>query len=114
MSQCLFCDFVNKVLSVEPVYEDDQCIALHDINPQAPLHVLVIPKRHLTNVLEVGEAEETLAGHLLRVAAEIAKLKGIAEGGFRLTFNVNRDGGQSIDHLHLHLLGGRQMNWPPG
>ncbi len=114
MSDCLFCSFVNRVISIEPVYEDDQCIAINDINPQAPVHALVIPKRHVANALECGEADEALVGHLVRVSAEVARMKGVAESGFRLVINTNRDGGQSVDHLHVHVIGGRQMNWPPG
>ncbi|OIO91946.1 MAG: histidine triad nucleotide-binding protein [Armatimonadetes bacterium CG2_30_59_28] len=114
MSECLFCDFVNGVLSVEPVYEDSDCIAVNDINPQAPVHVLVIPKKHLVNCLEVGEEDEQLAGHLIRVAGEVARLKGVSDSGFRLVLNAGEQGGQTLDHLHLHLLGGRPMRWGPG
>ena len=114
MSECLFCNFVKGVASVQPVFEDEDCIAINDINPQAPVHVLVIPRKHLPNSLAMTEQDEKLVGHLIRVASEVARIKGIAEAGFRLVVNTGKHGGQTIDHLHLHLLGGRQMGWGPG
>ncbi|NLC57548.1 MAG: histidine triad nucleotide-binding protein [Armatimonadetes bacterium] len=114
MTDCLFCRIARGELPATILYEDDQAVAFEDIRPQAPVHVLVIPRKHLTNLLAVGPEDEALVGHLLRVASQIARDKGVAESGFRVTVNINRDAGQSVDHLHFHLLGGRRLGWPPG
>jgi histidine triad (HIT) family protein len=111
---CLFCKIVEKKIPSKILYEDDLCLAFEDINPQAPVHVLVIPKRHFSTALELKEEDRNLAGHLFLIANRIAKEKGIAEKGFRLVLNCNREAGQTIFHLHLHVLGGRPMHWPPG
>ena len=114
MSDCIFCRIVRGEVPSERVYEDEQVVAFRDVNPQAPVHILVVPREHLVNALALGEPQKELAGHLILVANELARREGIAESGYRLVLNCNRDGGQSVDHLHLHLLGGRPMGWPPG
>ncbi|MBM4132264.1 MAG: histidine triad nucleotide-binding protein [Nitrospira sp.] len=114
MSDCLFCKIAAKTIPAKLVHEDDQTVAFDDINPQAPTHVLVIPKRHAASIAELNEADAGLLGHLLLVGNQVAKQKGIAEGGYRLVVNTGRNGGQTVFHLHLHLLGGRPMHWPPG
>lgn len=114
MSDCLFCKIAAKVIPAKLVHEDDRAVAFDDINPQAPVHTLVIPRRHVASMAELNEADAGLLGHLLLVGNQVAKQKGIAEGGYRLVVNTGRNGGQTVFHLHLHLLGGRPMHWPPG
>ena len=114
MSACLFCRIVAGEIPASRVYEDDQLIAFNDINPQAPTHVLVVPKRHIDSLNALQSDDEALAGILVRRAAAIAGQLGIAESGYRTVFNTNRDGGQTVAHIHLHLLGGRAMSSPPG
>jgi histidine triad (HIT) family protein len=114
MSDCLFCKIATGQIGAALLHQDEQCVAFADINPQAPFHALVIPRRHLVNLNELHAADEALAGHLLRVAAQVAAAAGVAESGWRASFNTNREGGQVVWHLHLHVLGGRQMGWPPG
>ncbi len=114
IKDCIFCNIVNKSLKADIIYEDDLSIALKDINPQAPVHVLVIPKKHISNLLELNKDDDSLMGHLLQVVKKIAMEQGIAEKGFRTVINCNREGGQTVFHLHIHILGGRQMHWPPG
>ncbi|HUE74098.1 MAG TPA: histidine triad nucleotide-binding protein [Pirellulaceae bacterium] len=113
MSKTIFQRIIDKEVPAKIVYEDDLCLAFHDVNPQAPVHVLVIPKRPVRSVAELAEADQSLAGHLLLVCRQIAAdLK--LDRGYRIVANIGPDGGQSVDHLHLHILGGRQMAWPPG
>ena len=114
MSTCLFCKIVNREIPAAIVYEDDRVLAFNDINPQAPSHVLVIPKRHVTSLNDLGPDDDALIGEVVRRAAAIASDRGLATGGFRTVFNTGRDGGQTVFHIHLHLLGGRAMTWPPG
>lgn len=114
MSDTLFKKIINREIPADIVFEDDEVLAFRDINPQAPVHILVIPKTPVATVNDLEPQHDALVGKLVRAARELAKKEGVAEGGFRLVFNCNRDGGQSVYHLHLHLLGGRQMNWPPG
>lgn len=109
---CLFCRIVRKEIPAKLVYESEDCIAFRDINPQAPVHVLVIPRAHVVSLNDATDA--AAVGRLALVAAEIAKSEGVAESGYRVVANTNRDGGQSVFHLHLHLLGGRSLAWPPG
>lgn len=109
---CLFCRIVRKEIPAKLVYESEDCIAFRDINPQAPVHVLVIPRAHIVSLNDATDA--AAVGRLALVAAEIAKSEGVAESGYRVVANTNRDGGQSVFHLHLHLLGGRSLAWPPG
>ena len=114
MPDCLFCKIASKEIRASIVYEDDQVLAFNDINPQAPTHVLVVPKRHITSLDELQAGDEALVGALVHRAAAIARERGIAASGYRAVFNTNRDAGQSVAHVHLHLLGGRSMTWPPG
>jgi histidine triad (HIT) family protein len=112
MSDCLFCKMVAGDIRPDVVYENDNVLAFKDISPQAPVHILVIPKAHISTLNELNDTR--LGGEILEVAAEIAKQFGIGESGYRTVFNCNQDGGQAVYHLHLHLLGGRQLAWPPG
>jgi len=112
MTTCLFCKMVAGEIKPDIVYEDDKVLAFRDINPQAPVHILIIPKTHIPTLNDLQETE--LAGHLIQTAAKLAKAEGLAEDGYRTVFNCNAKGGQEVYHLHLHLLAGRQMNWPPG
>lgn len=114
MAECLFCRIVRGDVPAKKAYEDDRVVVFHDVHPQAPVHVLIIPRQHLTDLLAVEEADEALVGHILRVAGRVAAELGVAESGFRVAVNVGPDAGQSVDHLHFHLLGGRQLGWPPG
>ena len=109
---CLFCRIVRKEIPASMVHESDDCIAFRDIDPQAPVHILVIPREHIASLNDVGDA--AIVGRLTAVATNIARSEGIAESGYRTVVNTNRDGGQTVSHLHLHLLGGRAMTWPPG
>ena len=111
---CLFCKIINREIPSSIVYEDDRLLAFNDINPQAPTHVLVIPKKHVESLNDLQPGDDELIGELVRRAAAIAGERGIAAGGFRTVFNTNRDAGQTVFHVHLHLLGGRSMAWPPG
>jgi len=97
----------------KPVFQDEQCFAFQDINPQAPVHILVIPRKHIASLADAQKEDEALLGHLLWAAAEVARAKGLANG-YRVVISTGRDGGQTVDHLHLHVLGGRAMHWPPG
>ncbi len=114
MPDCIFCRIANGEIPAKVLHRDDHAVAFHDLAPQAPTHVLVIPARHLSGVAEVDEASAALAGHLLVVAANVARDLGLEDSGYRLVVNQGRDGGQSVDHLHVHVLGGREMAWPPG
>ncbi len=110
---CLFCKIVDGSIPSTAVYQDDQCYAFADISPKAPTHVLVVPREHIASLAETGADHPALLGHLLWVAAEIARSKGLAKG-YRAVINTGADGGQTVDHLHVHLLGGRALTWPPG
>lgn len=114
MSTCLFCRIIRREIPASIVYEDDELLALNDINPQAPTHVLVIPKRHIESLDAVQHEDVAVVGAMARRAAAIARDRGIALAGYRVVFNTNRDAGQTVFHIHLHLLGGRAMTWPPG
>lgn len=114
MSECIFCKIVTRTIPTTLVYEDDRVVAFDDINPQAPTHTLVIPRKHVTSVAELQDSDVGLLGYVLLAGNTIAKLKGIADTGYRFVINTGIDGGQSVFHLHLHVLGGRHMAWPPG
>jgi len=114
MTDCLFCKIIAREIPASIVYEDDRILAFNDIHPQAPTHVLVVPKRHIATLNELSPEDDQIVGELVRRAAAIAKERGIAAGGFRAVFNTNREAGQTVFHLHLHVLGGRAMHWPPG
>jgi histidine triad (HIT) family protein len=111
---CLFCRIISQEIHASIVYEDEWVLAFNDINPQAPTHVLVVPKRHIATLNDLGPDDDAIVGELVRRAAAIAKTRGISAGGFRTVFNTNHDAGQTVFHIHLHLLGGRAMHWPPG
>ena len=113
-TECLFCKMVSGQIKPSTVYEDDDVLAFKDINPQAPVHVLVIPKKHTATLNDLKPADAGLVGKLLLTAARIARDSGIADSGYRTVLNCNADAGQSVFHVHLHLLGGRVMHWPPG
>ncbi|MFZ7103418.1 MAG: histidine triad nucleotide-binding protein [Peptococcaceae bacterium] len=114
MSECIFCKIVNKEIPTQIVYEDDTVIAFNDIAPQAPVHVLVIPKKHVADITSLEETELPLLAHIFKILRQIAKEKGIEDEGYRIVNNCKDYGGQTVGHLHFHLLGGRQMQWPPG
>ena len=113
MADTIFSKIIAGTIPATIVHDDDRCIVFHDVNPQAPIHLLVIPKKPVVNVAALGPEDEALAGHLILVAAEVARKLGIGTG-YRLVANCGRDGGQSVDHLHFHLLAGRPLSWPPG
>jgi histidine triad (HIT) family protein len=110
---CLFCKIVEGEIPSAKVYEDELCYAFGDIHPQAPVHVLIVPREHIGSLAEAVEDHRALLGHLLWVAAQIARSKGL-DKGYRVVLNNGDDGGQTVDHLHVHVLGGRAMHWPPG
>ena len=114
MSDCLFCKIVKRQIPAQIVYEDERVVVIDDINPQAPLHVLVIPKTHIASLNDVTPAHDALIGEMNRRAAAIARDRGYADRGFRTVLNTNREAGQTVFHIHLHLLAGRPMVWPPG
>ena len=111
---CLFCKIAKGEIPAKIVYEDDQVLAFEDVNPQAPFHVLIIPRRHISTLNDAQEGDAALLGGLITRAAQIAKDRGHAQDGYRTVFNCNRGAGQSVFHIHLHLLAGRNMTWPPG
>lgn len=114
MAECIFCQIVDGTIPASKLYEDDQAIAFEDLNPQAPVHMLVIPKRHIVSLDQTGDTDETLVGRLLVVCANVARDRGLAESGYRVVNNIGRGAGQSVFHLHFHVLGGRSFSWPPG
>ena len=114
MSETVFGKILSGELPADIVYEDEHCLAFRDIHPQAPVHVLVIPRKPLRNLDDAGDADRDLLGHLLLAAARIARQEGIDADGYRVVTNIGPEGGQTVDHLHLHVLGGRPMGWPPG
>ena len=110
---CTFCRIIEGKIPSTSVYQDDFCYAFADINPRAPVHILIVPREHIGSLDEAAAEKRALLGHLLWAAAEIARMKGLANG-YRVVVNTGEEGGQTVDHLHLHLMGGRQMTWPPG
>lgn len=111
---CLFCRIVTGEIPATKVYEDDDVVAFDDINPQAPMHVLVVPKRHVATLNDLGDDDDRLVGAMVRRAAAIAAARGYEARGYRTVFNCNADAGQTVFHIHLHVLGGRALAWPPG
>jgi len=111
---CLFCNIAQKKIPATLVYEDDDVVAFEDLNPQAPTHVLVIPRKHIATLNDVQPEDAELIGKVILAAKKIAKESGHAEGGYRLVLNCNKEAGQTVFHIHCHLLGGRAMHWPPG
>jgi histidine triad (HIT) family protein len=114
MTDCLFCKIINREIPASLVYEDASVLAFNDINPQAPTHVLLVPKRHIASLNELTADDDPIVGELVRRAAAIAAERGISAKGYRVVLNTNRDAGQTVFHLHAHLVGGRPMLWPPG
>jgi histidine triad (HIT) family protein len=114
MENCLFCKIINKEIPADIVFENDEVLAFKDINPQAPIHILIIPKKHIVTTNDIDNNDKNLMGELIIIAKNIAKDMGFAENGYRLNINCGNDGGQEVGHIHLHLLAGRQMTWPPG
>jgi histidine triad (HIT) family protein len=114
MSDCLFCRIVRKEIPASVVYEDDDVLVFNDINPQAPLHALVIPKRHIATLNDLSPQDDAVVGRMVRRAAAVAGEKGYASAGFRTVFNTNAEAGQTVFHIHLHVLAGRRLTWPPG
>ncbi|WP_438481541.1 histidine triad nucleotide-binding protein [Oleiharenicola lentus] len=114
MSKTIFQKIIDREIPAKLAHEDEHCIAIHDINPQAPVHVLVIPKKLIPRVGEATPDDQVVLGHLLLTAGALAKKLGVAESGYRLVINNGKDGAESVPHLHVHLLGKRQMSWPPG
>lgn len=113
-SDCIFCKIVSGEINADKLYEDERCAAFNDLNPQAPVHILVVPRSHIESLNKADESDKTVLGHLLYTAAEIARDRRIAESGYRVVINTNADGGQTVFHLHVHLLGGRPFEFPPG
>ncbi len=114
MSDCLFCKILSGEIPADTVLETDSVLAFRDINPQAPTHVLVIPKKHISTINDISASDRELVGDLYLAAQEIARKEGIEESGFRTVMNCNAAAGQTVFHIHLHVLGGRPMDWPPG
>ncbi|GHV93765.1 histidine triad nucleotide-binding protein [Spirochaetia bacterium] len=114
MSDCIFCKIIAGEIPCKKIFEDDEMLAFHDITPQAPVHFLLIPKKHIRNLMELEAGDGVLIGRLLNKAQELAKELGCEEKGARFVINAKSDGGQTVDHLHIHILGGRSLGWPPG
>ncbi|MBV1952508.1 MAG: histidine triad nucleotide-binding protein [Cycloclasticus sp.] len=114
MSDCLFCRMVAGEITPDVIYETETVLAFRDINPQAPTHVLVIPKKHIETLVDIVDEDTQLMGDIMQVATKVAEMEGLNESGYRTVFNCKQDGGQEVYHIHLHLLGGRSMTWPPG
>jgi histidine triad (HIT) family protein len=113
-NDCLFCQIVSGAIPSQRIYEDEVACAFLDVNPQAPKHVLIVPREHMDSLNDAAQGDEKLLGRLIRLASKIANQLDIAESGFRTVINTGPDGGQSVSHLHVHILGGRSMTWPPG
>ena len=111
---CIFCKILNKEIPTKFIYEDKNIVAFNDLNPQAPIHILIIPKQHISTINEIDENNCDISGKMILSAKKIALQLGINEEGYRLVFNCNENGGQEVFHIHLHLLGGRLFKWPPG
>ncbi|MEE8059505.1 MAG: histidine triad nucleotide-binding protein [Pseudomonadales bacterium] len=111
---CLFCSIANRSIPSDIVYEDEQVLAFRDVNPQAPTHILVIPQKHIATINDMAPDDSALIGQMVLTAKKLAAQEGISEQGYRLVMNCNGDAGQTVFHIHLHMLGGRNMTWPPG
>lgn len=114
MAECLFCRIVKHEIPASIVYEDDRVLAFNDINPQAPTHILVVPRKHIATLNDLAPQDDGIVGEIIRRSAAIAAERGIAASGYRVVFNTNREAGQTVFHIHLHLIGGRSLGWPPG
>ncbi|MDH3285442.1 MAG: histidine triad nucleotide-binding protein [Acidobacteriota bacterium] len=111
---CLFCKIIAGEIDAEMLHEDPLCVAIRDVNPQAPVHLLVLPRKHVATLSDLVPEDEPLVGHLMTVAASLAEREGVAGSGYRTVVNCNRGAGQSVFHIHVHVLGGRSLGWPPG
>lgn len=114
MDDCIFCKIAAGDIPAEKIYEDDTVVAFRDLNPQAPTHVLVIPRKHIATLNDLDAGDEAIVGRMVGAAREVAAAEGLADAGYRTVMNCNEAGGQTVFHIHLHLLGGRMMHWPPG
>ena len=114
MNDCLFCKIISNEIPSDCVFENENMYAFRDINPQAPVHILIIPKTHISTLNDVGDNHKLLVGEILLTSTMLAEKEGISGSGYRTIFNCNKNGGQEVYHIHLHLLGGRRMTWPPG
>lgn len=114
MENCIFCKIASGEIPSKKVYEDEKIVAFRDISPAAPVHILIIPKKHINSVNDLETSDEALIGYIFMAARKIAEDEGISESGYRIVNNCGSDGGQSVQHLHFHILGGRSLNWPPG
>lgn len=114
MDNCIFCKIIDGAIPAKKVYEDDDLVAIEDINPVAPHHILLIPRKHVVSALDLAPEDDALVGRIVRAAAAIARERGVDERGFRVVQNTNADAGQTVFHIHFHLLAGRHMGWPPG
>ena len=114
MTDCIFCGIIRGEIETDLVYEDQKMVAFRDINPQAPVHILLVPKKHIRDLLALAGEDAELISHIHLEAAKLAEKEGLAAGGFRMVLNCGDDGGQTVGHIHFHLLGGRKMKWPPG
>lgn len=114
MTETIFSKIIRREIPAKIVYEDEQCLAFHDVQPQAPVHVLVIPKKPIVSLEQLAAEDAPLLGHLWMVIPQLARELGVADSGYRVVVNCGPQGGQSVDHLHFHILGGRNMTWPPG
>ncbi|TCW37693.1 histidine triad nucleotide-binding protein [Laceyella sacchari] len=114
MEQCIFCQIVEGKIPSKKVYEDEHVLAFHDISPVAPTHVLVIPKRHIASLMEIAPEDHVLLGKIFSAVQTVSRELGLAEKGFRVVNNIGEDGGQTVHHIHFHVIGGRTLTWPPG
>lgn len=114
MEDCLFCKIINGDIPSKKLFEDDLVYAFYDIEPQAPVHFLIVPKQHIASTNDINESNEKLIGHVFRVASELCKQLGVEQSGYRIVNNCGKDGGQTVGHLHFHVMGGRLLAWPPG
>lgn len=114
MVECIFCNIINGKMPANIIYEDEEVVAFQDIAPKAPVHILIVPRKHIETINDLEPTAAELVGKIILVAQKLAKQEGIEKSGYRLVFNCNRDAGQAIYHIHLHLLGGRRFGWPPG
>ena len=114
MNKCLFCQIIEGEIPTNLVYQDDLTIAFDDINPQAPSHILIVPRKHIATLNNLSDSDTLITGHMIKVAQQLAKENHLEKDGYRIVMNCNQHGGQTVFHIHLHLLGGRQLQWPPG
>jgi histidine triad (HIT) family protein len=112
--KCLFCGIANGDMPAKIVYQDEKCLAFHDVNPQAPVHILIVPREHIESLNEASRADDQLLGSLLRIGAKVANQLKVAEDGYRVVINTGKNANQTVLHVHVHVIGGRNLNWPPG